>query len=452
MDEIGLRSVLTLRPERSTFAATQAALRSALGFSAMNDNDSPSHDHAVPGPDGEHGFTQEGALETPVTPPPRKSKVPLGPPVFGQFAWAIILPFVLYWGGTIFFAGYLENVRDRTRLDEARLPVIQAFQQLDEYLGALGKQYGDGARAEWERHLGWDRLKVVVTDPEHIMKVEDFREVGARLYSDSRPPIGDDQLVVALRDRIEELVWFWEQHEARKHGIDPGGVAYKPLVEGGRTEEDIEVSAGLEHLLEEDAASKSWYPTIYTGIAIATTIALICVFPLYLKIPFRINPISFIVGLVGFVVWIGLIKLDHDYLGLGQWLAPKGRAAFDPFEELNDTPMWRNIFIGIRLYGLALLIPIAEEFFLRAWLMRYIDDPDWDLVPMNYMGRLGVMGAVVYGVVAHTGEPLAALAWFGMVTWMYVRTKNVWDCVVAHFVTNLALGIYVLVTHTWSLW
>ena len=29
-----------------------------------------------------------------------------------------------------------------------------------------------------------------------------------------------------------------------------------------------------------------------------------------------------------------------------------------------------------------------------------------------------------------------------MVTWMYLRTKNFWDCVAAHAITNLLLGLY----------
>ena len=45
------------------------------------------------------------------------------------------------------------------------------------------------------------------------------------------------------------------------------------------------------------------------------------------------------------------------------------------------------------------------------------------------------------------GEFLAAAVWFGMVTWLMVRTRNIWDCVAAHAVTNVLLGIYVV---TWS--
>ena len=51
----------------------------------------------------------------------------------------------------------------------------------------------------------------------------------------------------------------------------------------------------------------------------------------------------------------------------------------------------------------------------------------------------------------HPGELLAAFVWFSMVTWLMVRTRNIWDCVVAHAVTNLLLGIYVVTTGNWQL-
>jgi len=47
-------------------------------------------------------------------------------------------------------------------------------------------------------------------------------------------------------------------------------------------------------------------------------------------------------------------------------------------------------------------------------------------------------------VLSHPGEVFAAVAWFSLVTWLMVRTRNIWDCVVAHAVTNLLLGVYVV--------
>ena len=48
-------------------------------------------------------------------------------------------------------------------------------------------------------------------------------------------------------------------------------------------------------------------------------------------------------------------------------------------------------------------------------------------------------------------EILAALVWFSLVSWLMVRTRNIWDCVAAHAVTNLMLGIHVVGTGHWQL-
>jgi membrane protease YdiL (CAAX protease family) len=54
-------------------------------------------------------------------------------------------------------------------------------------------------------------------------------------------------------------------------------------------------------------------------------------------------------------------------------------------------------------------------------------------------------------MMTHPGELLAAAIWFSLVTWLMVRTKNIWDCVIAHAITNLLLGIYVVSFSRWQL-
>jgi hypothetical protein len=51
----------------------------------------------------------------------------------------------------------------------------------------------------------------------------------------------------------------------------------------------------------------------------------------------------------------------------------------------------------------------------------------------------------------HPQEALAAAVWFSAITWLMLRTRNIWDCVAAHAVTNLLLGLYVVVTGNWWL-
>ncbi len=93
-------------------------------------------------------------------------------------------------------------------------------------------------------------------------------------------------------------------------------------------------------------------------------------------------------------------------------------------------------------------MPVIEEFFLRGFLMRLVVDQDWWKVPFGKVNAAAVAVSIVVPVLTHQpGEFLAAAAWFGMVTWLMVRTRNPWDCVLAHAVTNLLLGIYVVCWH-----
>ena len=194
--------------------------------------------------------------------------------------------------------------------------------------------------------------------------------------------------------------------------------------------------------------NKNSYPYTYVCV-IGMTTALVVMFGWgYFKAPFSVSYLSVLVGLVGIVAWIGITELDRMTLDLGGF---SERPSFNPFDELKDSGwMWQ--FIGIRFFGLVIIVPLVEEFFIRGFLMRYVDDPDWDLIPLGIGNTAGWLSPTIYGVVAHLTEPVAALVWFSMVTLLYKKTGSIWDCVVAHAVTNLCLGIYVVYFGAWYMW
>ena len=211
------------------------------------------------------------------------------------------------------------------------------------------------------------------------------------------------------------------------------------------------VGGWLEGLLGDDAGLHTWYPTTYAVVIGLTLLVTLAVGRGYFFAPFSISWLSPVVGTLGFLVWIGLWRFDRELLGMGS-LFSSTREAFNPFAELRDNPTWMRQFLAIRFFGMVAVVPIIEEFFLRGFLMRYIDCRDWDRVPLGNATRLSVIGVAVYALVSHPAEPLAAVVWFGMVTWLYVRTRSIWDCVLAHATTNLLLGLYVVSTGTWELW
>jgi CAAX prenyl protease-like protein len=118
---------------------------------------------------------------------------------------------------------------------------------------------------------------------------------------------------------------------------------------------------------------------------------------------------------------------------------------------MSDTPQLAYAFLAIRFFGLVAVVPLMEEFFLRGFLMRYFIDYDWWKVPFATVTPIALITGTAVPMLMHPQELLAAFVWFSMVTWLMVRTKNIWDCVVAHAVTNLLMGLWVLYSGDWWL-
>ncbi len=213
----------------------------------------------------------------------------------------------------------------------------------------------------------------------------------------------------------------------------------------------IEVDPNARFLFGLLPLGKNSFPYTYTATIVLTIASMLPFAWGYFRAPFRVTFLSFVVGVVGVVLWIGLVWVDEQFLGLGKMLS-SGRAAFNPLEELKNDRQWLYQFMAIRFLGLVVIVPIIEEFFVRGFLIRYVDDPDWDELPLGQATWKGWLAPTVYGVIAHPAEPLSALVWFSLVSWLYKRTGSIWDCVIAHAVTNLLLGLYVLKYSAWHLW
>jgi uncharacterized protein len=202
------------------------------------------------------------------------------------------------------------------------------------------------------------------------------------------------------------------------------------------------------------------YPIVYTVKIVLTLAAIAFVLPGCRQFPFRISLLSVAVGVVGVVLWIGICRLDveHTYLqpildrvGLA-WIIGSGeRAGFNPLVQLAYMPIWAWIFLAIRFIGLALVVPVIEEFFLRGFVMRYAVDQQWWEVPFGKVNRLAIVCGTAVPLLMHPAELLAAAVWFSLVTWLMLRTRNIWDCVAAHAITNFLLGVYVVVSGNWNL-
>jgi hypothetical protein len=204
----------------------------------------------------------------------------------------------------------------------------------------------------------------------------------------------------------------------------------------------------------------SAYPWLYAGKIALTVAAALFVLPGYRQFPLRLTPLAIVVGVVGGPLWIGLCSLncEHAYLlpllercGLGSLIGGAERPAFNPFEQLAGQPAWAWSFMAVRFLGLVAVVPLVEEFFLRGFLMRFLMERDWWKAPFGKADRAAIFVGTAVPMLMHPGELLAAAVWFSMITWLMLRTRNIWDCVAAHALTNLILGVYVVLSGAWRL-
>ena len=148
-------------------------------------------------------------------------------------------------------------------------------------------------------------------------------------------------------------------------------------------------------------------------------------------------------GVVGIAIWIGIEKIPYPHIG--------GRGSYNPFASISDTG-FRFLWIATRFIGLAAVVPLIEELFWRGFLVRYIDNMD-DYRNVTAGNHTWIATGVVTAAFASIHpEWVAAIAYALLTDQLLRRTKSVGACVVMHAVTNLLLGVYVVVTKSWHLW
>ena len=197
----------------------------------------------------------------------------------------------------------------------------------------------------------------------------------------------------------------------------------------------------------ESHAPKGYYPLVYTAKAAVVTAALIWASRAWrgeIKFDSRAVALGILAGIVGIIGWVGIDKLiPYPHFGT--------REALNPFESILD-PMQRSLFLAVRFYGLVVLVPIMEEVFWRSFLLRYVTDQDkWASLPLGTFSTLAFfLVAAVFGGI-HPEWVVGVL--FAMLMAGLLRyARSLLACILAHAVTNLALGIYVLQTGDWKYW
>ena len=109
------------------------------------------------------------------------------------------------------------------------------------------------------------------------------------------------------------------------------------------------------------------------------------------------------------------------------------------------------LWLALRLAGTVLVVPVIEELFWRSYVMRRIDMHDFmTLAPARVSGIAVLMSSVVFAA-GHREVAAGVLA--GLVlAWLYRRHGDLRLAILAHAVTNVLLGAYVLATGHYEFW
>lgn len=157
-------------------------------------------------------------------------------------------------------------------------------------------------------------------------------------------------------------------------------------------------------------------------------------------LPYRYLLLSLGVGLLVCVLWI---QLDADWMLIGEL-----GNGFNP-TDANGKIDW--MWVAFRLSGAALVVPVMEELFWRSFIQRWLQKSDFLSLPPAQIGLKALLVASALFAVEHL-QWLAGLVAGLAYGWLYIRTRNLWTPIIAHAVTNGALGAYVVNTRQWSLW
>jgi len=141
------------------------------------------------------------------------------------------------------------------------------------------------------------------------------------------------------------------------------------------------------------------------------------------------------------------------------WISPQaffGFAArtdgFDP-HTFADQPAAYWATVLLRFLRLVIVVPLVEEIFWRGFLLRYFINDKFETVPFGTFSWLSFAVVTIGFTFAHSSADWPAAAATGMLyNLVAYRTKSLGSCVIAHAVTNLLLGLWIMSTGQWGFW
>lgn len=145
-------------------------------------------------------------------------------------------------------------------------------------------------------------------------------------------------------------------------------------------------------------------------------------------------------GIVVFLLWV---RMDWSWATTGTLQGYNPTLVSDNFTFV--------LLSACRLFGAALVVPVMEEIFWRSWLPRYLISQNFQSVELGkFTPASFVIGTLLFGLEHNLW--LAGIMAGACYNFLLYRSKSLAQCTLAHAVTNLALGLFVLQSGRWEFW
>jgi CAAX prenyl protease-like protein len=155
------------------------------------------------------------------------------------------------------------------------------------------------------------------------------------------------------------------------------------------------------------------------------------------------------------IIFIAAVAL----LVFALWISPQALLGFAPRldgfnpEIFSGRPAAYWTTIVFRFLRLVVVVPLVEEIFWRGFLLRYFVNEKFYTVPVGTFSWLSFAVVTVgFGFAHSPADRVAALITGALYNCVAYRTKSLASCVLAHAITNLLLGLWIMKTRQWGFW
>lgn len=148
-------------------------------------------------------------------------------------------------------------------------------------------------------------------------------------------------------------------------------------------------------------------------------------------------------GILVFAIWIA------PQVWFGHPARAKG---FDP--TCFGTSGWAfDLTVALRFIRLVIVVPLVEEIFWRGYLLRILIADPFTSVPIGaFSWKSFAIVTAGFCLEHQPADYLAAIAAGALYNLVAYRTRSLGSCVLAHALTNLLLGIFVMRSGQWGFW